>query len=164
VNARLEWLGDITTYSAQALAPSNRCVKPAQFSTWEEYWDSLDRNWTSYDYSDPKTIGATARCPGLSGGTTVFTQRFPRDPTNRYFVAFRQAAVKNLLCSCCQKCAPALRSAPGACPANHTRVDLVAHQSGQVICSICVPGAGLTASGGTLQNFCNTIPGVVRSA
>lgn len=146
--------------------PTNRCVKPAHFATWEAYWDSLDRSWVTYDYSDPNTIGGTAHCPGLYGSSQVFRQRFPRDPTNRYFVAFRAAAVQSLLCSCCQLCPPALRAAPGACPPNHTRVDLVAHQFGttQRICSICVQDGGLAATGGKLQNLCDIVPGAMRSA
>jgi hypothetical protein len=143
--------------------PTNRCDKPAQYATWEQYWDAIDPGWVSYDYRDPTAISATARCPGAYGGAQVVTQRFPRDPTNRYFVAFRRMAAERLLCACCNRCPPALRAVPGGCPSGQTRVDVSVHRSGtsQLACSICVPDGDLAATGGTIQRLCQQIAGLV---
>ncbi len=133
------------------------CNKPSSYATWEQWLDVAAPGWSSYDYSDPSTIFGRARCPGSSPGSEPFTQRFPRDPTNRYFVAFRKWAAQQIACVCCKKCPPALRTAPGFCPSGYTRVDFILQAFGttpQRACSICLPGADLTMTGRIISSLC----------
>jgi hypothetical protein len=140
------------------------CAKP-DGRPWEEWLDQVASGWVTYDTSDPSSITGTAYCPGRLD-EVAHGQRFPRDPTNRYFVAFRRAAAAAVACRCCGQCPPGLQPAPGGCPPGFTRATLSVPANGgpaRALCSVCLPGEAWYAAGAA-QLLCARIPSIYPGA